>query len=544
MAKPLLNKALAVGLLVAIAGAGFLVAFTFFKKGGYAEQDSYRVFVLFEDATGLTWKSRVQIAGIQVGEVEQISLQAQRARLDLRIRKEVDLRADACVTKRFPSALLPDAILDVAGGSDKAPSLRDLPEAERQVKCVNEGVTVSKLLESLQKISADISVVSGELAQTVGGTQGSIRQVIENLARISQNLDLAVSENSGKLSSILDNANSFTGTLAGVAAADKERYRAIARNTEDASARLVAILTSLQDIVGTDGRADLKESVGSARAALEKLNRSLEDVQKATERIAEGKGVAGKLLADERLGEKVGSALEGLSGYVERVTKLQLQIQLRSEWLLNQKGAKTYAGIHFIPREDKYYILEIVNDPRAASTTTVERVTTEQGGVTTTATTTKQLYDQRLRFSFQFAKRYGPATFRIGVIESSGGVGADLHLLGDDLKFSVNLYQFSRPEGDCVPPPPPGGTCPGASWFRTKVWVDYRFLKYFYATAGGDDVLNTWKSGRYPGGPRFSIGRDVFVGGGLVFTDDDLKTLFLVGGSAVSGATSSGGGVR
>jgi phospholipid/cholesterol/gamma-HCH transport system substrate-binding protein len=531
MAKPILNKALAVGLLVALSGAGFLVAFTFFKKGGFSEQDSYRVFVLFEDATGLTWKSRVQIAGIQVGEVEQISLQAQRARLDLRIRKDVDLRADACVTKRFPSALLPDAILDMAGGSDKAPSLRDLPEAERQVKCVNEGVTVSKLLESLQKISADIQVVSGELAQTVGGTQGSIRQVIENLARISQNLDLAVSESRGKFSSILDNANSFTGTLAEVAAGDKERYRAIARNTEDASARLAAILASLQDIVGTEGRADLKGSVASARAALEKLNRTLEDVQKATERIAEGKGVVGKLLADERLGEKVSTALEGLSGYVDRVTKLQLQVQLRSEWLLSQKGAKTYAGIHFIPREDKYYILELVNDPRGASTTTVNVVTASTGGVVTQTTTTSQLYDQRLRFSFEFAKRYGPATFRVGVIESSGGVGADIHLLDDDLRFSLNLYQFSRPETE-------------ASWFRAKVYADYRFLKYFYATAGTDDFLNAWRSGRYPGGPKFSFGRDVFLGGGLVFTDDDLKTLFLVGGSAVSGATSSGGGVR
>jgi phospholipid/cholesterol/gamma-HCH transport system substrate-binding protein len=528
MPKPIVNKALAVGLLVGLAGAGFLVAFTFFKKGGYSEADSYRVHVLFEDATGVTWKSRVQIAGIQIGEVDQISLQEQKARLELRVRKDVDLRADACVTKRFPSALLPDAILDVAGGTDKAPSLRDLPEAERRIRCVNEGVTVSKLLESLQKISADIQVVSSGLAETVGGTQGSVRQVIESLARISRNIDLAVSENKGKLDAILDNAQSFTGTLAEVASGDKERYRNIARNVEDASQKLASVLGALQDIVGSEGGAELKGSVTSARAALDKLNRSLEDIQQTTQTIAEGKGVAGKLLADERLGEKVGTALEGLSGYVERVTKLQLQVSLRSEWLLSQKGAKTYAGITFIPREDKYYILEIVNDPRAAATITVEKVTNDQGISTTT---TREVRDQRLGFSFEFAKRYGPATFRIGVIESSGGVGADLHLLGDSLKFSMNLYQFSRPESE-------------ANWFRAKFWVDYRFLKYFYATAGGDDVLNTWRSGRYPGGPKFSIGRDMFLGGGLVFTDDDLKTLFLVGGSAVSGATSSGGGVR
>ena len=86
MNRPLINKAFAVGLLVAVCGVAFLVAFTFFRKGGYSEKDTYRVHTFYEDATGLTWKSRVQIAGIQVGEVEKISLDGHRARLDLRIK--------------------------------------------------------------------------------------------------------------------------------------------------------------------------------------------------------------------------------------------------------------------------------------------------------------------------------------------------------------------------------------------------------------------------------------------------------------------------
>jgi phospholipid/cholesterol/gamma-HCH transport system substrate-binding protein len=88
----------------------------------------------------------------------------------------------------------------------------------------------------------------------------------------------------------------------------------------------------------------------------------------------------------------------------------------------------------------------------------------------------------------------------------------------------MNLYQFSRPQ---------------ASWARAKVWADYHFLRYFYVTAGGDDVFNTWRSGRYPGGPGFVVGRDIFFGGGLTFTDDDLKTLFLGAGSAVGSAATS-----
>jgi phospholipid/cholesterol/gamma-HCH transport system substrate-binding protein len=531
MAKPLVNKAFAVGLLVAVSGAAFLVAYTFFRKGGFSERDSYAVHAYFSDATGLTWKSRVQIAGIQVGEVEQITLEGQRARLRLRIGNDVDLRSDACLSKRFPSALLPDALLDAVPGTPQAPSLRELPEDQREVKCVNEAGGVAKLLDSLQKISADISVVSGELAETVRGERGSIRQIIENLARISQNLDHTVAENSGKIGRILDNAETFTGVIAEVAGQDKDRYRNIARNVEEASARLNDVLANLQDIVGTGGgggpgKSDLKESAASARSALEKLNRSLEDIQQATAKIAEGKGVAGKLLTDERLGEKVGGALEGVSNYVDRLVKLQIQVELRSEWLFSQSGAKTYAGLRLLPRPDKYYLFEIVSDPRnAATSTTTETVTSGPlGGPTTTTRSTTQVDSEKLRFSLEFAKSYGPVTLRAGLIESSGGIGGDLHLLDDSLQVSMNVYQFARPD---------------VFWPRTKVWANVRFLRYLYATAGVDDVLNNFRRRSQAGEKLFVVGRDVFFGAGITFTDEDLKTIFLGAGSAVGGAASS-----
>ncbi len=521
MARPLVNKAFAVGLLAAVCGIAFLIAFTFFRKGGYAERDSYLVVAYYEDATGLTWKSRVQIAGIQVGEIDRIVLEANRARLDLRIKKDIDIRADACLTKRFPSTLLPDALLDLAPGSQRAPSLRDLPEDQREVKCVLEGTSVAKLLDSLSKISADIQTVTRELSGMVAGSQGSIKQIIGNLEKVTATINKTVESGSGKLDAILDNAQAFTGTLAQVAEADRERYHNIARNVESASERLDQVLQSAQQLLGTkDG--DLSKSVADARQTLQRINSSMEQIEKVANNIAQGKGVAGKLLADERLGEKLGSTIENASDYYDRLFKLKLQVNLRSEWLLNQTGAKTYAGFALIPRPDKYYLFEIVSDPRGVNTQTVETITTPTG----TTSTTKTVNEQKVSFSLQFAKRYGPATFRIGIIESSGGAGADLHLLHDALKLSVSVFQFARPE-------------PAPKFPRAKLWLDYTFLKYLYVTTGTDDFLNTWRAGHFPGGPKFAIGNDVFFGGGIVFTDDDLKAIISVAGSSLSGGATS-----
>jgi phospholipid/cholesterol/gamma-HCH transport system substrate-binding protein len=543
-----------VGVLAAATGIAFVLALTFFRKGGFSEKDSYLVHGYFSDATGLTWKSRVQIAGIQIGEVVDIVLEGAKARLDIRVKNGIQLHTDACFTKTFPSALLPDALLEVQPGSPEKPLLSSLPEQERRITCVREATSVQQLLDSLAKIATDIQLVTGDLADTVGGDRG-IREIVENLASATRRIDDAISRNEQNLADIMANAADFTADLREIARRDKDKIGRIATNIEELTSRLKVVAASLQEIIDPgsgggatrDGGATLTPGaaptpgVGGAVAAatpeeraaaaaqargvkqaVDKLAGSLDKLDQLMAKVNEGKSVAGRLLVDERLGRKLGTAAEDVADQLDRVFKLQIQVQLRSEWLLNQTGAKTYFGARFLPRPDKYYVLEIVSDPRGVDTVTGETITRRDPvtGIDTTEVATRTLHEDKLTFTLQIAKRYGPMTFRIGVIESSGGVGADLHLFRDALQLSVSVYQFSRPYQDVFP--------------RTKVWMNYYLFQHFFVTAGADDFLNTWRSGRYPGGPKFTIGNDVFFGGGIFFTDDDLKTLLGAGaGSAV-----------
>jgi phospholipid/cholesterol/gamma-HCH transport system substrate-binding protein len=558
--KPAWNRALAVGVLAAVTGVAFLFALTFFRKGGFSDKDSYLVHAAFSDATGLTWKSRVQIAGIQIGEVSDIALAGAKARLDIRIKKDVELHTDACLTKTFPSALLPDALLEVVPGSADKPLLSSLPEEKREITCVREATSVQQLLDSLAKIATDVQAVTGDLAQTVAGDKG-LREIVENLASATRRIDEAIAQNEQSVADIIANTRDFTGDLREIANRDKDKISRIATNIEQLTAKLNVVAASLQDIIDPGGatrpagaasgagapgepgvaggpgsaeargalaqatpaeRARAQEEARGVRAAVDRLTGSLTKLEDLIGKVNEGKSVAGKLLVDERLGRKFGTAAEDVADQLDRIFKLQVQVQLRSEWLLNQTGAKTYFGARLVPRPDKYYMLEVVSDPRGIDTVSTETITTRDPttGNDRTQISTKTLHEEKLAFSLQMAKRYGPVTLRVGVIESSGGVGSDLHLLRDALQLSVSVYQFSRPYQDVFP--------------RTKVWLNYYFWQHFYATAGADDFLNRWRSGRYPGGPKFTTGNDVFFGAGLYFTDDDLKTLLGAGvGSAV-----------
>ncbi len=560
--KPTWNRAFAVGVLAAATGVAFLLALTFFKKGGYSEKESYLVHAYFSDATGLTWKSRTQIAGIQVGEVVDIALTGAKARLDIRVKNGIELHTDACLTKTFPSALLPDALLEVQPGSVEKPLLVSLPEDQRNITCVREATSVQQLLDALAKIAADVQLVTGDLAKTVAGDKG-LREIVENLASATRRIDETIARNEQNLADILQNTRDFTADLREVSGRDKDKIGRIATNLEELTAKLKNVATSLQEIIdpGSSGggprggaggpgpgggaggapaggaapgvggavaaatpaeRAAAATQARGVKQAVDKLTGSLEHLEELMGKVSEGKSVAGRLLVDERLGRKLGTAAEDLADQLDRIFKLQIQVQLRSEWLLNQTGAKTYFGARLLPRPDKYYLLEVVADPRGVDSVSSETITTRDPitGTDSTSVSTRTLHEDKLTFTLQIAKRYGPLTFRIGVIESSGGVGTDLHLFRDKLQFSVSVYQFSRPYQDVFP--------------RAKIFMNYYFFQHFFLTAGADDFLNSWRSGRYPGGPKFTIGNDAFFGGGLFFTDDDLKTLLGAGaGSAV-----------
>jgi phospholipid/cholesterol/gamma-HCH transport system substrate-binding protein len=567
--KPIFNKAVAVGVLVAVALGAFIIAFTFFRQGGYSERDSYLVFAKFRDATGLTWKSKVQIAGIQIGEVAKIELVRDRALLHIRVKNDVQLHTDACLYKTFPSALLPDALLEVVPGSENAPLLSTLPEDEREVTCVKEATSVQQLLDSMAQIAKDVQTVTGDLASTVNGKEGSLKDIVENLARITRQVEVVVNENGETIRDILGNTRDFTGDLRDISGRDKERIHKILVNVEGMTAQLNTAAASVQDILnggtggtggtggagpggaaapgtpptegapatGTPGAqppavvaqaAATRDQAKGVQQAVVRLNDSLAKLDHIMGKVDEGQSVAGKLLTDERLGRKLGNAIEGVSDYVDRLTKLQIEVNLRSEWLLNQTiedgrpGAKIYVGARLLPRPDKFYLFEVVSDPRGVDTITTETITTRQPGSSTETTTVvnRTLHEDKVTFSAQIGKRYGPVTFRVGLIESSGGLGADLHLLEDSLQLSVSMYQFNRVGQDVYP--------------RAKVYANYNMFQHFFLTTGVDDFLNRWQSATGVGGRKFNIGTDVFFGAGLSFTDDDIKTLLLSGsGSAV-----------
>ena len=168
-------------------------------------------------------------------------------------------------------------------------------------------------------------------------------------------------------------------------------------------------------------------------------------------------------------------------------------LDYRGEYLFESNRVKSYFTLRIQPREDKYYLLQIVDSPRGRETVTNTILTVD--GMTTTEKKIESNSNDLL-FSAQIAKRYYDLGIRAGLFESTGGAGIDYYLFKDQLKLSFEAFDFDiekRP--------------------HLAFKVDYQPFKFLYLTTGVDDFIS-------------DIGREsYFVGGGFNFSDEDIKTL-------------------
>jgi phospholipid/cholesterol/gamma-HCH transport system substrate-binding protein len=501
-----------VGILV-LAALGILFALlTFVKKGGMGRQEGVELFAYFRDASGLGKKSRVQIAGIEVGELKDIRLEGTRARVTILVRRDLSVREDAALTKRSES-LLGDYMIDLTPGSESARVLKD----GEQITRVIDAQGMEQVFNSLNAITADIQQVTSSLRSVLGGEkgQGSLEAIVKNLVTLTESVDSTVRDSQSQLNTILGNVEAVTTDIRTLTQGEQGSIRRIVQNVEGISKDVRDVMVTVKRVVG-DNEGDIAGGVSNVKELLAKLDRSLENVETITRDIKEGKGAVGALVSNERLGQKLTDTVEDVADFAGRLTSTQLEASVRVDYLINQGSAKNFFGLRLVPRPDKYYLIEVVDDPRGS----IETLYVQQNPPTAGAPVIQKqtITKESLKFSAQIAKRFSFLTLRFGIIESTGGIGADVNIpikffyysrwLEDALVLKIDAFNFSV-ESLVYP--------------RLRASLRLTPFAHVYVNIGVDDILN--RPSRDSLTNRLVSGQDFFFGAGLYFTDDDLRSI-------------------
>jgi phospholipid/cholesterol/gamma-HCH transport system substrate-binding protein len=454
---------------------------SYFGKGQRFGPKGIRLYLTMKDATGLAPLGRVHMAGIAIGNIKEIALSKDgKARIQIQVNPGVVLHKDAAVAKQT-ATLLSEPFLAMSPGAMGQPDMVDGDE----IVNVIEPKGMDQIMNTVGEISDNVNQVTKSMAASLGTDEGK-----EQMKGILRNIEQA------------------TAQLALIAAENRQSLRTTFRNIEDISTmakpRAAKILGNVESTTGKidrivdENREDIRGITKGTREGVEKLQRSATPLESAlvhidsiTGRIDRGEGTVGKLTKDEALIDEIQGAAVGGIG------RLQTIVSLRSDYNFLSNSVKTFSELRLQPREDKYYMLELINDPRG-------RTTIEQIDVDTTNPNQPSHYREvktttvnQLRVSVMIARRLGSFTGLFGVRESTGGVGLYWHGLDDRVEIRNDLFGFTEQ----ITP-------------RWRVGLSYEFIRRLWLQGGVDNLLVPDR-------------RDYFAGLNLRFNDDDIKSILL-----------------
>jgi phospholipid/cholesterol/gamma-HCH transport system substrate-binding protein len=498
--------AVTVGALVLVVASisYFLIRSTSERASG---SQGYTVWALFRDASGLFEKSRVQTAGISIGQIDGRALDpaTAQARITIRIQPGIKLWSNAVVSKKSAS-LLGEYYLEIDPGTPYAlvngqrMEMTELKGGE-QIKNVREPTGMADLMADVGTILPILKDILLDVHKLTSGTITDIATNVNNL----------IETNSIVLERLLNRVDHIAANIEGVTSAEAGDAKVAIKNVREITESIKTLVGSSEGEVKSTGSA-VRGSLAKLQSTVDNLDRTLHNMETITSRLEKGQGTAGRLLTDDTIANNVEEITEDAGTFVHGITKLQTIVGLRGEYNFFSHATKEYLSVTLMPRPDKFYLIELVEDSRGLTQhSSLVTNSSDKGVIVQTAVSTTQ----QLRFSLMLGKRIGPVAGRFGIKESTGGIGADLFLLEDRLILSVDVFDTLSNKYPRVKP-----------MLLASIWKRNLFL-----VGGADDVFNFTRATAGAGG-----GLDWFLGGQLVFNDEDLKSLLLFGGSAASGA--------
>jgi len=487
--------------------------------------EGYEVYAFFDTASGLASDAEVEIAGVEVGRVGKIRLSEGKALVTINIYPGVKITESVKALIRT-RGILGDKYIEFVQGASGASVI----QAGGRIIHTGPTTDIDTLMTVLGEVAKDIQILSHTLASVIGGEKGeaSLRSILDNLDLTIQSINRTVQDNDENVKRIITNLSVFSQRLREIGDTGLDDLPLLLKNIGQATGKIEELAEGMNQITRRINRGEgsigklvqddatienLNKAMASLREITDKiskgegtlgrliaedktvdhLDQTLNSMREITDKINRGEGSLGKLIHDDETVDSLNSTLSSINDLLRKQDMFRTYLGYRGEYHFDNQRIKSYLTLRIQPREDKYYLLQVIDNPEGSESVT--DITRTIDGVTTTEKIIESDSDD-LEFSAQIAKRYYDIGFRAGLIESTGGVGFDYYFFKDRLKFSLDAFDFDT---DKRP--------------HLKFKADFTPFNYLYLTTGMDDFISD------EGKESF------FVGGGISFSDEDIKTL-------------------
>jgi phospholipid/cholesterol/gamma-HCH transport system substrate-binding protein len=243
-------------------------------------QPGYRLHGLFDNIQELKVGDRVKMAGVEVGRVEEVSLDQtnNKVRVTMKLRRKVAVRTDSIASIRF-TGLMGQNFIAIEFGSPTAPLLTD-----------NQDITTEETRD--------------------------LNAMVQKLDKVAENVQKMTASFTG------DKIDNFLGPLTDFMKNSKDPLTTTISNLE-------VISTQIKDGKGTVGKLIFEDTlhntalttVSNVNDTISEVKVAVADARKVVDQVNAGEGTVGKLVKDETLYRQLTAAMTNVNQILVKVNQ-------------------------------------------------------------------------------------------------------------------------------------------------------------------------------------------------------------------------------
>lgn len=318
-----ISSELKVGIMVAVS-LTLLGMLIIAASGKFFLQQGSSIIVYFDYVSGLNTGAPVRLAGMEVGEVKNLSLSDGKIAVTLKLEPTARIRSDSNVTINS-LGIVGEKYVEITMGTAQGEVLK----SGSIIKGINP-VNIDEVLSRTEAIVNKSEKIIVFMDKMLGGEQTWVEfdKILKNMATFTSVLNELLVENKEDINYSIKNLHSISSSLKRIVEENRDDFRDTTRRFKEsafqfqqASLQLSKTLSDLSLVVG-----GTKKGITETLSELTKITDSTQSILKKVEK---GDGALGKLISDEEVANHLTNA-------AKNIEELTLELK-RNPWKLLQR---------------------------------------------------------------------------------------------------------------------------------------------------------------------------------------------------------------
>ncbi len=468
-----MNVETKVGMFVIIGFIMVALTAAIFGNLELSSKEGKNIYFRLDDATGIRNGTPIMYKGLKVGEVKDVMMKDNQILTRVNIYHEYDIPDNVRFNvKQLGFVGQKFVELEVDHNVKSQATLQNNYEYDGRQSTANLDAVMVKLNDVATEM--EILLKSFNEVITTDRSKNALQDSISNLKDITDSVKNIVSSNEQNIQDVILNAKNMTSMIEQLISNNEKNLNTSLNNISEISQTLKNFTASVDKLL-INNHDNIDGSLKNLKEITDKVNSTMDEIEKITNDINEGKGTLGMLINDNQTKNDIKKVVSGVSSFFgdesednDNYDRMSLYATIGADYLFDGKSVNTgrgYAQASFYTDPRNFYLIGVSNIPVINPNSPEYDIYGNK------------IKNSELAFSLQYSHIfYNIFGLRFGIFDNTLGLAADFYpLKNKDLAISLEAYDFNV-YSDSLD-------------VYTRALIRWHFYKGMFIQAGVEDVI-------------------------------------------------------